>query len=171
MRKMKETIAAVMAISMVMAAGCAKPSESAAGETDNSVQASEVSESEPEESEPEIKIKVDTKPVDISKNFKLELSSDGTVGYGYMKIPGTDYVDNLPTLLLRMDTGDVEYYDYDPYYVYSLVYDCEIYCDPDADVSEKEMKSSIEGIFGFMNNGYSIDQIVVSMWDYFGYEP
>ena len=38
-------------------------------------------------------------------------------------------------------------------------------------MSEKEMKSSIEGIFGYMNNGYSIDQIVVSMWDYFGYEP
>ena len=171
MRKMKETIAAVMAISMVLAAGCAKPSESAAGETDSSVQASEVSESEPEESEPEIKIKVDTKPVDISKNFKLELSSDGTVGYGYMKIPGTDYVDSLPTLLLRMDTGDIEYYSYDPYYVYSLVYDCELYSDPDDGVSEKEMKKSIEGIFGVMNNGYTVDQIVVSMWDYFGYEP
>ena len=171
MRKMKETIAAVMAISMVLAAGCAKPSESAAGETDSSVQASEVSESEPEESEPEIKIKVDTKPVDISKNFKLELSSDGTVGYGYMKIPGTDYVDSLPTLLLRMDTGDIEYYSYDPYYVYSLVYDCELYFDPDDGVSEKEMKKSIEGIFGVMNNGYTVDQIVVSMWDYFGYEP
>ena len=33
------------------------------------------------------------------------------------------------------------------------------------------MKKSIEGIFGVMNNGYTVDQIVVSMWDYFGYEP
>lgn len=170
MKMMKETIAVIMAISMALAAGCAKPAESA-GEGDSSVQESEASVTEPEETEPEIMINVDTKPVDISKNFKLELSSDGTVGYGYMKIPGTDYVDDLPTLLLRLDTGDVEYYDYDPYYVYSLVYDCEIYSDPDAKISEKEMKSSIEGIFGYMNNGYSIDQIVVSMWDYFGYEP
>lgn len=171
MKIMKETIAAVMVISMLLAVGCAKSAEPAASEAESSALASEASETEPEETEPEIKINVDTKPVDISKNFKLELSSDGTVGYGYMKIPGTDYVDSLPTLLLRMDTGDIEYYSYDPYYVYSLVYDCELYSDPDDGVSEKEMKKSIEGIFGVMNNGYTVDQIVVSMWDYFGYEP